>query len=126
MKRATMLLFLCVIAACIAAIGGAGPAAGAADPIKVLKQEKLKMAEEWKQAFEFRTKAGIQIEDEEFKVAVALRDAQLDLAENKKQRVKALTEFRDRTKSVYETAEVLTNQKGPHVPSVPEARIRLL
>jgi hypothetical protein len=126
MKRAATVLFVCSIAACLAGIGGAAPAKVESDSIRKLKQEKLKVAEEWLQMFKNRQQSGVEIVDEEFKVATAIKDAQLDLAESKQERIKALSEYRDRMKAIYEKADVLRNQGGQSLAVVPEARIGLL
>lgn len=127
MKPAAVILFFGVVGACLVCIGGAGPAAaGGGDPIKALKQEKLKVAEEWFKVYLEREKLGAATDEEERKAVIALKDAQLDIADNKKQRVMALTEFRDRMKSIYEKAEVKKHQKGYSDLTAAEAKVELL
>jgi len=97
------------------------------ESIQSLQKEKLTAAEEWWHSLAANMGPVFDFA-KLFPAALALRDAQIDLATNKPERIKVLTEYRDRIQQVYNHIDALAqvNALGGEAEKRAEARFLLL
>jgi hypothetical protein len=117
-----------IAAACvISAWGGRSLFADEQISVESLRRERLKAAEEWWLSLA-ATLHGPSDYGEYFPPAKALKEAQLELAANKRERIKALEAYRDRMQELYDKINALfeVQAKGGEPERRAEARFYLL
>ncbi len=129
MRRVVMVLF--VVGVATASIcSGTRSFADESESLEGLRNAKLNAAQDWWRLLVEKAKAGSPDASprEEFRAAETLKNAQLDVAKNQRERIRALQEHRDRVQSVYDMVETLTKvgANGGEPGKLAEARIHLL
>ena len=115
---------------CVAIVLATFTSVLAAEPksLNDLRKEKLETAQEWWNDLVQPGPPGITDETVYFPAARALRDAKLELANGKEQRIEALTEYRDHLQTVFDKIDALfqVQAKGGEPERRAEARYRLI
>jgi hypothetical protein len=94
------------------------------DSLTTLRKESVEAAQEWWNDLAAPGPPGISDFGLYFPAVRALKDAKLDAATNKQERIKALTEYRDHLQSLYEKIDALfqVQAKGGEPERRAEAR----
>ena len=124
MRRVVTSAFVGIVVLC----SGANLLADEPDSLASLRKMKLAAAEEWCAALEARQEAvDVDLVDL-LNATKALRDAQLDLAASKAERVRALEVYRDRVQVLFDRIDVLhkAGRRGGEAERRAEARFHLL